>query len=79
MLGLNHWAKANSATTGSDTGSGMTCSHPVETPDGKLSYDPKLREQAMKDPKTGYLVYPEISRNTILFGGTDPAGSARPT
>ena len=26
----------------------------------------------MKDPKTGYLVYPEMDRNTILFGGTDP-------
>ena len=26
----------------------------------------------MKDPKKGNLVYPEMTRNTILFGGTDP-------
>ena len=26
----------------------------------------------MKDPVKGNLVYPEMDRNTILFGGTDP-------
>ncbi|HTY85996.1 MAG TPA: DUF2723 domain-containing protein [Candidatus Acidoferrum sp.] len=45
---------------------------PFPGPDGKLTYDAKLREQAMKDPKTGHLIYPEMDRNTILFGGTDP-------
>ena len=44
---------------------------PFVAPDGKLSYDPKLREQAMKGP-SGKLVYPEMTRDTILFGGTDP-------
>ncbi len=44
---------------------------PFTGPDGKLSYDPKLREQAMKGPN-GNLVYPEMARDTILFGGTDP-------
>jgi tetratricopeptide (TPR) repeat protein len=36
-----------------------------------LSYDAKLREQAMKGPD-GNLVYPEMTKDTILFGGTDP-------
>ncbi len=44
---------------------------PFTAPDGKLSYDPKLREQAAKGPN-GNLVYPEMTRDTILFGGTDP-------
>src|SRR5882762_2635298 len=39
--------------------------------DGQLSYDPQLRAEAMKGPN-GKLVYPEMARNTILFGGTDP-------
>ncbi len=50
---------------------------PFVTPDGKLSYDPKLREQAMKGPN-GNLVYPEMTKDTILFGGTDP-GRFAPT
>ena len=29
--------------------------------------------------KDGNLVYPEMTRNTILFGGTIPDVSARPT
>ena len=26
----------------------------------------------LKDPVKGKIVYPEMERNTILFGGTDP-------
>jgi tetratricopeptide (TPR) repeat protein len=44
---------------------------PFVAPDGKLSYDAKLREQAMKGTN-GDLVYPEMTKDTILFGGTDP-------
>ncbi len=40
--------------------------------DGKLSYDAKLREQMMKDPEKAKLIYPEMDRDTVLFGGTDP-------
>ena len=48
-------------------------SPPFVGPDGRLTNDsdPKLREQAMKGPN-GNLVYPEMARNTILYGGTDP-------
>jgi tetratricopeptide (TPR) repeat protein len=44
---------------------------PFVAPDGKFSYDAKLREQVMKGPD-GNLVYPEMTKDTILFGGTDP-------
>jgi tetratricopeptide (TPR) repeat protein len=50
---------------------------PFVGPDGQLTYDAKLREQAMKGPN-GNLVYPEMARDTILFGGTDP-GRFAPT
>jgi Flp pilus assembly protein TadD/phage shock protein PspC (stress-responsive transcriptional regulator) len=44
---------------------------PFVAPDGRLSYDAKLREEAMKGPDAK-LVYPEMARDAILFGGTDP-------
>ncbi len=44
---------------------------PFVAPDGTLSYDAKLREQVMKG-HDGNLVYPEMTKDTILFGGTDP-------
>jgi tetratricopeptide (TPR) repeat protein len=45
---------------------------PFTGPDGKLTYDAKLREQMMKDPAKGKLIYPEMDRHTVLYGGTDP-------
>jgi tetratricopeptide (TPR) repeat protein len=50
---------------------------PFTAPDGTLSYDPDLRKKAMAGPN-GNLVYPEMARDTILFGGTDP-GRFAPT
>ncbi len=44
---------------------------PFLAPDGQLSYDAKLRAEAMK-AANGQLVYPEMARDAILFGGTDP-------
>ena len=44
---------------------------PFKGPDGKFSYDAKLREQAMNGTN-GNLVYPEMAPDTVLFGGTDP-------
>jgi tetratricopeptide (TPR) repeat protein len=77
--GLTHWAKAEERNHwyGYWFGHDMF-TPPFEGPDGNLSYDPKLREQMMKDPKKGDLVYPEMTRHTILFGGTDP-GRFNPT
>ncbi len=45
---------------------------PFEGPDGKFSYDPKVREQMMKDPEKAKSIYPEMTRDAILYGGTDP-------
>jgi Protein of unknown function (DUF2723) len=44
---------------------------PFVGPDGMFSYDAKLREAAMKGPDAS-MVYPEMPRNAVLFGGTDP-------
>jgi len=44
---------------------------PFVAPDGRLSYNAGLRAEAMKGPNAK-LVYPEMTRNAVLFGGTDP-------
>jgi len=44
---------------------------PFVGPDGKLSYDPKLRAEALKGSNSK-LVYPEMARDAVLYGGTDP-------
>ena len=50
--------------------------HDMFTPpfldNGKLSYDNTHRAELMKDPKQASLIYPEMTRDAILFGGTDP-------
>jgi hypothetical protein len=70
--GLSHWAHSEQRNHwfGYWFGHDMF-TPPFVGPDGKLSYDSKLREQVMKGPK-GNLVYPEMTKDTILFGGTDP-------
>ncbi len=50
---------------------------PFRAPDGKLSYDKKLREELLQKPD-GKLIYPEMDRDTVLYGGTDP-GRFNPT
>ena len=51
---------------------------PFAGPDGKLTYDPAWREQAMKGTN-GSLIYPEMARDAVVYGGTDRGGSARLT
>jgi tetratricopeptide (TPR) repeat protein len=70
--GLSHWAHSEQRNHwfGYWFGHDMF-TPPFVGPDGKFSYDAKLREQAMKGPN-GDLVYPEMTKDTILFGGTDP-------
>jgi tetratricopeptide (TPR) repeat protein len=70
--GLSHWAHSEQR----NHWFGYWFGHDMFTPpfvatDGKFSYDAKLREQAMKGTN-GDLVYPEMTKDTILFGGTDP-------
>jgi tetratricopeptide (TPR) repeat protein len=70
--GLGHWAHSEQRNHwfGYWFGHDMF-TPPFPGPDGKLTYDAKLREPAMKGPG-GNLIYPEMTRDTILFGGTDP-------
>ncbi len=50
---------------------------PFAGPDGQLSYDRKTREDLLKKPD-GKLIYPEMTRDAVVFGGTDP-GRFNPT
>jgi tetratricopeptide (TPR) repeat protein len=45
---------------------------PFKVPDGTLSYDPELRAKLRQDPEQVKLIYPEMARNAVLYGGTDP-------
>ncbi len=44
---------------------------PFAGPDGKLTYDPALRDKAMQGTNAN-LVYPEMARDAVVYGGTDP-------
>ena len=71
--GLSHWYKSEQRNHwfGYWFGHDMF-TPPFVGPDGNFSYDAKLRAEAMKNPKTGHLVYPEMARDSIVYGGTDP-------
>jgi tetratricopeptide (TPR) repeat protein len=46
---------------------------PFVGPDGKFGHhDSKTRAEMMKDPVKGKFVYPEMTRDAVLYGGTDP-------
>ncbi len=72
--GLSHWYKSEQH----NHWFGFWFGHDMFTPPftdpktGKLSYDNELRAQLLKNPANATLIYPEMDRNTILFGGTDP-------
>ena len=71
--GMLHWYKCEQR----NHWYGYWFGHDMFTPpylaaDGKLSYDNVKRAELLKDPKNAKLIYPEMDRNTILFGGTDP-------
>lgn len=70
--GLSHWFHCEQH----DHWFGYWFGHDMFTPpfvgaDGQLTYDPKQREAAAKGPY-GKMVYPEMARDAVLFGGTDP-------
>ena len=71
--GLTHWYKSEQR----NHWFGYWFGHDMFTPPfqdttGKLSYDNARRTALLKDPKQAKLIYPEMARNTVLFGGTDP-------
>jgi tetratricopeptide (TPR) repeat protein/uncharacterized membrane protein YphA (DoxX/SURF4 family) len=71
--GMSHWYKSEQR----NHWYGYWFGHDMFTPPftdstGKLSYDNTERAALMKDPAKAKMMYPEMSRNAILFGGTDP-------
>ncbi len=72
--GMTHWYKSEQR----NHWFGYWFGHDMFTPPfkdpqtGQLSYDNVRRAELLKDPKNAKLIYPEMARNTILFGGTDP-------
>jgi tetratricopeptide (TPR) repeat protein len=70
--GLAHWDKCEQR----NHWFGYWFGHDMFTPpfmdNGKLSYDNTRRAELLKDPAQARLIYPEMTRNAILFGGTDP-------
>lgn len=70
--GLHHWYKCEQR----NHWFGYWFGHDMFTPpfmdDGKLSYDNTRRAELMKDPQQAKDIYPQMARNAILFGGTDP-------
>ena len=45
---------------------------PFKGKDGKLTYKRAEREELLKTPEGQKNIYPEMTKDTILFGGTDP-------
>jgi tetratricopeptide (TPR) repeat protein len=72
--GLTHWYKSEQR----NHWFGYWFGHDMFTPPftdpktGKFSYDNTLRDELLKNPEYEKIIYPEMTRNTILFGGTDP-------
>jgi thioredoxin-like negative regulator of GroEL len=70
--GLAHWYKCEQR----NHWFGYWFGHDMFTPpfldNGKLSYDNVRRAELLKDPTQAKLIYPEMTRDAILFGGTDP-------
>ena len=71
--GMSHWYKSEQR----NHWFGYWFGHDMFTPpftdtNGKLSYDNARRADLLKDPAKAKSIYPEMARDTILFGGTDP-------
>jgi tetratricopeptide (TPR) repeat protein len=72
--GLTHWYKCEQR----NHYFGYWFGHDMFTPPfkdpktGELSYDNTLRAGLLKDPTNADRIYPEMERNSIVFGGTDP-------
>jgi len=70
--GMSHWYKSEQHNHwfGYWFGHDMF-TPPFVGPDNNLTYDASLREAAAKGPYAK-MVYPEMARDAVLFGGTDP-------
>ncbi|HEV2693705.1 MAG TPA: DUF2723 domain-containing protein [Verrucomicrobiae bacterium] len=71
--GMSHWYKSEQR----NHWFGYWFGHDMFTPPfadgtGKLSYDNVKRAELLKNPANAKLIYPEMTRDAILYGGTDP-------
>ncbi len=70
--GLANWNKCEQRNHWFGYWYGHDMFSPPFSDNGKLSYAGTRRAELLKDPTLGRLTYPEMARNTILYGGTDP-------
>jgi tetratricopeptide (TPR) repeat protein len=70
--GLSHWYNSEQRNHWFGYWFGHDMFTPPYLDNGRLSYDNVRRAALLKDPKNARLIYPEMARNTVLFGGTDP-------
>lgn len=70
--GLEHWAKCEQRNHWFGYWYGHDMFSPPFSDNGQLSYDSARRAELLKDPAQGRLIYPEMTRSAIVFGGTDP-------
>ncbi len=71
--GMSHWYKCEQR----NHWFGYWFGHDMFTPpylagDGKLTYDNVKRTELLKNPANAKLIYPEMTRDAIVYGGTDP-------
>ncbi len=70
--GLSHWYKCEQRYHWFGYWFGHDMFTPPFMDHGNLSYDNARRAELMKDPAQARLIYPQMTRDAILFGGTDP-------
>ncbi len=71
--GMTHWYKCEQR----NHWFGYWFGHDMFTPpylaaDGKLTYDNVKRTELLKDAANAKKIYPEMARDSIVYGGTDP-------
>jgi tetratricopeptide (TPR) repeat protein len=70
--GLSHWYHSEQRNHWFGYWFGHDMFTPPYMDKGQLSYDNDRRAELLKDPEQAKWIYPEMTRNAILFGGTDP-------
>ena len=72
ISGMTHWYKSEQRNHWFGYWFGHDMFIPPFMDNGKLSYDNDRRAELMKDPAQARFIYPQMTRDAILFGGTDP-------
>ena len=70
--GMAHWYKCEQRLHWFGYWFGHDMFTPPFMDNGELSYDNDRRAELRKDPAQAKFIYPQMTRDAILFGGTDP-------